>query len=96
MKTIKTISLILLILIILLSILMFFAGGFLPVFIIGFVPPFLYYSFIFILSFILVKRKNKPLEYITYLLFLLPIIWLLIDSESLFTFLFESIDLDMK
>lgn len=48
---------------------------------------FIYYLLIYISLVILSKRKNKLILYIGYFLFLVPIVWLIIDGKSLFEFL---------
>ncbi|WP_291870415.1 hypothetical protein [Maribacter sp.] len=58
---------------------------------------FVYYLVVFFLiSFLKERRSNQVLSIIVWLLFLVPLLWLLVDPYSLFELMMPKINLDMK
>ena len=97
-KIVKNTTLIILIILATVAIVTFFMGGFMFLFGVASIFIFLYYLLIYIGVRIITHKKNtnKQLLYTLYILVLIPIIWGLIDWESLFEFLLQGVQLNMR
>mgnify|MGYP006865035687 CR=1 FL=1 len=94
MDKLKNITKVVLILLCISSIATLFMGGFMPLFSIAFGIMFLYYTLLYLV--IIFLKKNRLNCIIVYLLFVIPILWAIMDWEGLFDILLNGIHLDMK
>ncbi len=96
MNKLKVITVTLLVILLTAVIITLLMGGFMPLFSLAFGILFIYYIIIYFLIIQIPKRKTKWYKYLVYVLFTLPILFGIIDWESLFEFLLQGVLLDMR
>ena len=92
----KRITKILLIVLGILALVSLFMGNMMILFAMLFAILFIYYLIVYFITKKCSKIENKINVYIVFILFFIPIIWVLIDWEGFFNFMLQGVHLDMR